>query len=98
MFRSLIAAAVLAVGTLAATSVMAHDPYRGGCRPQYRSYPSYQHHRSQFQYRSPHHWDAQRNYYRHQSRYPRSYSPYRYPQSYRSFGIHGRNFSIHLGY
>ncbi len=102
MLRSLIATTVLVVAALAATSAMGHDPYRGGRYPSYRSYPSYRHHqqyrRSQFHYRNPYQWDMYRNYLRHQSRSYRSYSPYRYPYSHHGIGVHGRHFSLHLGF
>lgn len=103
MLRNLVAATVLVVATLAATSAMAHDPHRGGCYPSYRSYPSYHHHhhhhqRSHFHYRDPHQWDMYRNYLRHHSKYYRSYSPYRYAPSHHGIGIHGRHFSLHFGF
>lgn len=105
MLRSLIAATVIVVATLAASSAMAHEPYRGGCYPSYRSYPSYRHYqRSEFRYRNPYQWDAYNNYLRHQSRHYRSYSPYRgyspYGYNYSPYGVgvYGRHFSLQLGF
>lgn len=105
MLRSLIATTVLIVAALSVTSALGHDPHRGGYYRSYRSYSSYpsyhhrqQYHRSQFHYRNPHQWDMYRNYLRHQSRYYRSHSPYRHPYSHRGIGVHGRHFSLHLGF
>jgi len=107
MLRTMLAATVLGIAALAATSATAGDWYRGGC-PSYRSYsshhrPSYHHHhdhhyRSHYYHRNSHHWDMYRDYIRHQSRYYRSHRPYHHHHSHHGIGIQGRNFSLHFGF